>query len=172
MFQTCAGNYHALLRSLDRPVATLNVIVVFLDGLSGNFPRVLIVVEDIRHHFGRHAHGTPVVDPQLGTDTRHQQQRNGHTKAVTKVGVPQTSLPKCLTALFDPLAVVNIAGIELLEQELVPRVTALVHASGRTRWSLRVRLRFSLPLRSRLMLRLLLSQGATGGQQPEHRSGE
>src|SRR5271157_1922166 len=134
MFQTCAWNYYALLCSLDRPVATLNVIVVFLDCLPGNFPRVLIVVEDIRHHFGCHAHGAPVVDPQLGTDTRHQQQRNGHAKTVAKVRIPQTSLPKCLTPLFDPLAVVNIARIELLEQELVPRVTALVHASGRTRW--------------------------------------
>ena len=67
-------------------------------------------------------------------------------KLYLKYGLRTLCIQEHLTAFFHPRAVIEIAGIELLEQELVPGVTALVHRTRRRSLSLPLGLRLSLPM--------------------------
>src|SRR5664280_1281525 len=90
-------------------------------------------------------HGATVVDPLLGVQHGHDQQRNCCAQTVLEVRVAYACIEENLTPLFDQSAVIEIAGIKLLEQELVPGVTALVHRTRRRRLSLPLGLCLSLP---------------------------
>jgi hypothetical protein len=134
-----------MLGSFDRTVAAFDVLVVFLDRLLSDIPRVEIVVVQVRHHLGRDPHGAPVVDPLLAVQHGHDQQRNRRAQAVLEVRVAHACVEEHLTPFFHPRAVIEIAGIELLEQELVPGITAWVHRTRRRSLSLPLGLRLSLP---------------------------
>src|SRR5271157_4603238 len=153
----------------DCAVAAFDVLVIFLNRLLSDFPRVEIVVVQIGHHLRRGPHGATVVDPLLGAYDRHQHQRKRHAGAVLEVRVPHARIQEHLTPFFDPRAVIEIAGIKLLEQELVPGVTALIHRTRRRSLTLRLGLRLSLPTQRNRRLRPLLCDGRTGCHQSNHR---
>src|ERR1017187_4663800 len=157
-----------MLGSFDRPVAAFDVLVVFLDRFLSDTPRVEIVVVQVRHHLRCDPHGTPVVDPLLGAYDRHQHQRKRHAGAVLEVRVPHARIQEHLTPFFDPRAVIEIAGIELLEQELVPGVMTLVNRTNRRSLSLPLGLCLSLPTQRNRRLRPLLCDGRTGCHQSNH----
>src|SRR5271166_1936445 len=157
-----------MLGSIDGPVAAFDVLVVFLECLLSDIPRVEIVVVQVRHHLRRDPHGATVVDPLLGVQHGHDQQRKRHAGAVLEVRVAHACVEEHLTAFFDPRAVIEIAGIELLEQKLVPGVTALVNRTRRRRLSLPLGLRLSLPVQRDRRLRSLLSDGRTGCHRHHH----
>ena len=97
------------------------------------------------HHLRCDPHGATVVDPLLGVQHGHDQQRNRRAQAVLEVRVAHACVEEHLTPFFDPRAVIEIAGIKLLEQELVPGVTTLVNRTRRRSLSLPLGLRLSLP---------------------------
>jgi hypothetical protein len=86
--------------------------------------------------------------------------------AVPEVWVAHTGIEERLASLLDPCPVVEIVGIELLEQKLVPGVTALVQRFGGLCLALCLELSLWLALLSTLRLRLLLRQGGAEDNQP------
>src|SRR5271166_2695037 len=158
-----------MLGSFDGAVAAFNMLVVFLDRLLRNIPRVEIVVVQIRHHLRCDPHGATVVDPLLGAQHGHDQQRNRRAQAVLEVRVAHACGEEHLAPFFDPRAVIEIAGIELLEQELVPGITALVHGARRRSLMLPLGLRLPLTMYRHRRLRPLLCDGRTGCHQPNRR---
>src|SRR5271166_2167744 len=157
-----------MLGSFDRPVATFDVLVVFLDRFLSDIPRVEIVVVQVRHHLCGDPHGATVVDPLLGVQHGDDQQRNRRAQAVLEVQVPHACVEEHPAPFFDPRAVIEIAGIKLLEQELVPGVTALVNRTRRRSLSLPLGLSLSLPAYRNRRLRPLLCDGRTDCDQSHH----
>jgi len=104
------------------------------------------VVVQVRHHLRRDPHGATVVDPLLGVQHGHDQQRDCRAQAVLEVWVAHARIQENLTAFFHPRAVIEIAGIKLLEQELVPGVTTLVNRTHRRSLSLPLGLCLSLAM--------------------------
>src|SRR5271157_4706159 len=155
-----------MLGSFDCTVAAFDVLIVFLDRLLSDIPRIEIVVVQVRHHLRRDPHGATVVDPLLGVQHGHDQQRNRRAQAVLEVWVSHARIQKHLSAFFDPRTVIEIAWIELLEQELVPGVTTLVHRTRRRSLTLPLGLRLSLPVRHRVGLRPLLRRHGNETHQP------
>src|SRR5271157_707854 len=131
-------------------------------------PGIKVMVVQVRHHLRRDPHGAPVVDPLLGVQHGQNQKRNRRAQTVIEIGVPHALIQEHLTAFFHPCAVIEIAGIELLEQELVPGVTALVHRTNCLRLTLCFGLRLKLPMDRYWRLRLLLCEGRIGCHQPNH----
>src|SRR5664280_1366297 len=157
-----------MLGSFDRTVAAFDVLVVFPDRLLSDVPRVEIVVVQVRHHLRCDPHGATVVDPLLGIQHGHDQQRNRRTQAVLEVRVAHACVEENLTPLFDPRAVIEIAGIELFKQELVPGVMTLVNRTNRRSLSLPLGLCLSLATQRNRRLRPLLCDGGTGCDQSHH----
>src|SRR5271157_1368442 len=158
-----------MLGSFDCAIAAFDVLVVFLDRFLSDIARVEIVVVQVRHHLRGDPHGATVVDPLLCVQHCHDQQRNRRAQAVLEVRVAYACVEKHLATFFDPRTVIEIAWIELLEQELVPGVTALIHRTRRRSLSARLGLRLSLPTQRNRRLRPLLCDGRTGCHQSNHR---
>ena len=95
--------------SFDRAVAAFDVLVVFLDRLLSDVPRVEVVVVQVCHHLRRDPHGATVVDPLLGVQHGHDQQRNRRAQAVLEVRVAHACVEEHLTPFFDPCTVIEIA---------------------------------------------------------------
>src|SRR5271165_178533 len=125
-----------------------------------------VIGMQVRHHLCRDPHGATVVDPLLGVQHGHDQQRNRRAQAVLEVRVSHARIQKHLSPFFDPRAVIEIAWIELLEQELVPGILALVQRVRRYNLALRPGLRLSLPVRHGLGLRPLLRCHGNETHQP------
>src|SRR5271157_2218334 len=157
-----------MLGSFDCAVAAFDVLVVFLNRLLSDIPRVEIVVVQVRHHLRRDPHGATVVYPLLGAQHGHDQQRNCRAQAVLEIRVAHARVEEHLTPFFDPCAVIEIAGIELLEQEFIPGVTALIYRTRRRSLTLRLGLPLSLPTQRNRSLRPLLCDGRTGCDQCQH----
>src|SRR5664280_1218160 len=157
-----------MLGSFGCAVAAFDVLVVFLDRLLSDIARVEIVVVQVRHHLRCDPHGATVVDPLLGVQHGHDQQRNRRAQAVLEVRVPHARIEKHLPPFFDPRAVIDIARIKLLEQELVPGVTTLVNRTRRRSLTLPLGLCLSLPMQRNRRLRPLLCDGRTGCDQSHH----
>jgi hypothetical protein len=79
-----------------------------------------------------------MIDSLFGVQQGHKHQRNAEPPAVLEVGIARAGIEKCLTLLLQPGAVIKIRGVELLEQELVPRVMTLVELGSGRCWRLRV----------------------------------
>src|SRR5664280_471189 len=156
----------ALRFGLECPIAAFNVLVVFLDRLLSDLPRVEIVVVQVRHHLRRDPHGSTVVDPLLGVQHGHDQQRNRRAQAVLEVRVSHARIQKHLSPFFDPRAVIEIAWIELLQQKLVPGVAALVQRTRLCDLTLPLGLRTPLAVLRRLGLRPLLRGHANEAHKP------
>src|SRR5271166_2166233 len=157
-----------MLGSFDRTVAAFDVLVVFLDRLLSDIPRVEIVVVQVRHHLRCDPHGATVVDPLLGVQHGHDQQRNCRAQAVLEVRVSHARIEQHLPPFFEPRAVIEIAGIELFKQEFIPGVTALVDRTHTRSLSLPLGLCLSLPTQRNRSLRPLLCDGRTDWDQSHH----
>ena len=83
----------------DCAIAALDMVVVLLNRILGDLPRIQIVVVQIGHHLGRDPHQTPVIDSLFRVQHRHEHQRDAQSRAVLEVGIARAGIEKCLTAL-------------------------------------------------------------------------
>ena len=120
-------------RSLDSPVAKLDVGVVHLDGFKGQLEGAGCGTAHLIHPL---AHDV-VLAILVGLGFEHccdaAEASERQPQAVPEAGVVQCGINEGLAPFFVPAALVLVVRVELAEHELVKVQVVLVEAPGRGR---------------------------------------
>ena len=110
---------------LDRPVALFNVLVVLFDRFLRHLARMQVVVVKVGDYVRIQVVLAFAVKPQFGESRHDDEIPNRHCDGKREIRIVDRGVKKSAPPLLNDCTVVNLAWVELLQQELVPGVRFL-----------------------------------------------
>src|SRR5437660_2769281 len=101
-----------MLCRFDGAIATLDMVVVLLNGIAGDLSGICVMLVQVCHHLGGNPHRAPVINPLLCQQYSRKEQCQGYACAVLEILIVDTGVEKRLATLFQPCSIVEIVGVE------------------------------------------------------------